>query len=119
MQIKNRTPRTEMEYDIILSKMGELLTEIAKSLDAQEFWVDRTMTQYARLSSRVEFTEGEVDFSPVHAADSPAVIREKFESYLDSAALETVELALTMLLAHDAPSELATAPEVPVSEKKS
>lgn len=118
MQIKKRTPRTELEYDVILSKMGEILTEIAQTLNAQDYWVDRVMTQYARLSARVIFSENEVDFDLIDPTDSSNVIRAKFERYLDSEQIAVIEQALEAMISADLPTDLALAPEAPVGDPK-
>lgn len=110
MQVRKRTPRTEMEFDVIASKMSDGLSAIAKDLDAQEFYIDRVMTQYARLSNRVIFAAGEVDFEIALPSDSPSQIQTKFEAYLDSDQLDVIEEALNLILEADMPANPITAP---------
>lgn len=118
MQIRKRTPRTEMEFDVIASKMGDHMRDIASELDAQEFYVDRVMTQFVRLSNRVVFEEGEVDFEIASPDDPPAVICGKFDRYLDSEHLDKIEEALTLILETDMPHDPVTAPTPPVGDQK-
>lgn len=110
-QIRKRTPRTEMEFDLISYKLYPLLQEMTDEYDAPALKIDIVMTQYANICNRVIFEAGEVDFEVVLPSDSDARVREKFNAYLDSEKLDKIEEARMMIDESDAPANPITAPD--------
>lgn len=110
MQIRKRTPRTEMESDLIGYKLYPLLQELIEEYDAPELQIDQVMTQFLYISTRVLFEAGEVDFDIALPTDSSVRVREKFNAYLDSEMLDKIEKARTLIDEFDAPANPITAP---------
>lgn len=113
MEIKRRTPRTDLQLNAILVKMGELLKPLAQEIGASEHRIDEALTSYARISVRVSFGKDELDFDLIQPGDSTEVIKGRFDAYLDTQCVETVEVALRALSEMDRPADQATAPIPP------
>lgn len=113
MEINRRTPRTDLQLNAILVKMGELLKPLAQEIGATEYRIDEALTAYARISVRVSFGKDEIDFDLIQPGDSGEVIRARFDKYLDTQCVETVESALMALSEMDRPADQATAPTLP------
>lgn len=110
MEIKKRTPRTDLQLNAILVKMGELLRPLAQEIGAAEHRVDEALTAYARISVRASFGKDELDFDLIQPGDSAEVIRDRFDRYLDTQCVEIVDAALMALSEMDRPADQATAP---------
>lgn len=113
MEIKKRTPRTDLQLNAILVKMGELLEPLSLETGATKYSIDEALTAYARISVRASFGKDELDFELIQPGDSVEVIGARFDKYLDTQCVETVEAALKALFEMDRPADQATAPTLP------
>lgn len=113
MRVLKRTPRTDLINRALLAKMGGFYERLASELGLEKYLVDEALTRYARLSTRIAFEDGEVDFAPIVPGDSEQIITQKFMAYLDSACIEKIEAAANAILEHDAPIDRALAPTPP------
>jgi hypothetical protein len=117
MKVLKRTPRTDLMLDGILIRMSELLSPVAEELGVPTFKADEALTTFARLSARVAFDTGEIDFSPVEPGDGADQIHAKFNVYLDTECMETVIKALAAVSESDRPAEPMSAPAPPEGAK--
>jgi hypothetical protein len=111
MEIKRRTPRTDLVLSGILVKMGELLKPLAEELGAPEYSVDEALTAFARISVRASFDK-DVDFDLIQPGDGVEQIRAKFSAYLDTQHMGAVQAALLAIHEMDRPVNPDTAPEL-------
>lgn len=93
MQISKRTPRTDMHRDAIHDRMASFHQRLAEELGVPVAVLDTALVDFARLSARVTFEEGEVDFALATAGDTDGQITEKFIRYLDSQCIESIDQA--------------------------
>lgn len=120
MEIKTRTPRTEMALESLTTKMASFYEKLAEDLGYDEIAVDREMSRFAELSSRVSFGKGEVDFDLAGPSDTPDEVCAKFLVYVDTKCYEVAREAARRLAATDrplVPAEQAPTPPGP-NEKK-
>lgn len=118
MQIKHRTPRTDMQYDSIIRKMAEILDEMIEREGVASNIADRHLTRFAELSCRIDANGDKLDFEFAAFTDEPAVIKDKFLAYLDSECVEWIDQARRAIFESDKPSDPVTAPAPPASREK-
>lgn len=118
MKVIRRTPRSDLFYQQVLNKMGRFLTQLASEMGLEPYVLDESLTRFARLSNRVTFGEGEVDFALAQAGDSEDTILAKFVGYLDSQCVEVIDSAFREIREADRPHEAALAPTLPESAPK-
>lgn len=113
MEIKKRTPRTDLQLSGILYKMGALTKPIVEELGSVEYLVDESLTAYARISARASFGKDEIDFDLIQPGDGEEQIRAKYEKYLDTQCMGSIEAALMAIYEMDRPVDPVTAPTPP------
>lgn len=103
MKIRQKTPRTEMQFTAIVSKMTTFWEALGEELGVGKEVVDAELSKFATLSARVEFDKGEMDFDVALVTDSPDEIRQNFTRYIDTSCYLTVEKALAEVFRADRP----------------
>lgn len=104
MKVSKRTPRTDMYRDAIHDKMASFHAQLASELNVPTAVLDTALVDFARLSSRTVFEEGEVDFDLATAGDTDTQIAEKFIRYLDSQCSEVIDTVEQAIRAKDRPT---------------
>lgn len=104
MKVSKRTPRTDMYRDAIHDRMASFHQKLSEELNVPLAILDTSLVDFARLSSRVAFDNGEVDFELASAGDNDQQIAEKFIRYLDSQCIEVVDQAEQAIRAKDRPA---------------
>lgn len=84
MQISKRTPRTDMYQDAIHDRMASFHEQVAESEGVPIGVLDTYLVRFARLSARVVFEDGEIDFAQATPRDTDSQIAKKFQVFLDS-----------------------------------
>ena len=113
MEVSRRTPRSDMTFQQMLTRMGRFLDKLATEMALEPLILDEALTRYARLSTRVVFGEGEVDFALAQATDGEDTILSKFMGYLDTQCIERIDQALREIRETDRPADVALAPDAP------
>lgn len=119
MKVKKRTPRSDMYYEAIVGKMAEFYEGLAQELGLPASSVDRQMTVFAILATRIEVDGDQLDFEFPLPIDSPEDIKAKFLRYLDTEQMAWVDAALDAKNAYDRPKvETALTPVAPPDAEK-
>lgn len=118
MEIKRRTPRTDMFRDAINDKMATFHEQLAEELGVKVSVLDNALLDFSRISSRITFADGEVDFATAQPGDSTDQLIQKFTAYLDSQCIEVIEAAQAKVIEQDRPPHPLSAPEAPAGADK-
>lgn len=119
MEILKRTPRTDMNGDAIRDKMATFHEKLAEELGIPVNIVDGYLVDFARLSSRVIFESGEIDFALANARDTAQQIAENFIHFIDTSCMETVEMAEKAIADRDRPVNALHPTNKPEGESES
>lgn len=113
MKVHKRTPRTEMVLKTLIVRAGDLVQRLAAEMEVPAEAVDQEFFQFLRLSSRVQFENGEVDFMLAKATDTTEQLAERFIRYLDSGQINVIQAAWNDIYEMDMPADPVTGPAVP------
>lgn len=103
MKIVVKSPRTEMFYTSITSKMVGFFEALAEELNYTIPAVDEQLSQFASISARAVPESGEFDFELAMPSDTSQQIRAKFMKYIDTSCYGNVETAMRRIVQLDLP----------------
>lgn len=111
MEVKRKTPRTEMVYNSLVIKMSEIFESVAEDLGLSPLAVDKEMARFAALSARL--TAIDCDFELADVGDEEDALRAKFLKYVETEDYLKVEDIFAQIAAMDRPVSKISGPEEP------
>lgn len=119
MKVSRRTPRTTMNHDSAMHKIAEVYQEWAKQEGVESLALDRQVSRFGELSSRVTFENSDkADFELIESGDGPEVIHQKFLAYLDTERGDLITEAFKQMVDMLIVTDPATGPQPPEEEDK-
>jgi phenylpropionate dioxygenase-like ring-hydroxylating dioxygenase large terminal subunit len=113
MKVTRRTPRSQLTGGVILLKGEELAEGLIEEVGLDQSYIQLAWNRFTKLSTRVIFADGEIDFDLARGNDTLQQLHDKFMAYLNSECLEMIEAAQNELTEMDKPYDEALAPEEP------
>lgn len=117
MDVKRRTPRTDMAFATLARKSGPVLEALTAELPYDKYAIDTALTQLIQLSTRLNPNGAALDFELLDLSDSADDLKRKFDGFLDVESA-TVDDLLVRVQEADAPHDAALAPEAPPPTEK-
>lgn len=109
LELSQRTPRTELRRQSIISKMLTVYEPLAERIGEDTNAVQVALLDYAALASRT-VTHGGLDFEIARGDDTAEAIASKFEGWLDTAHMALIDQVARALRNLDAPVDADLGP---------
>lgn len=113
MEIKRRTPRTDLIYQTIKIKADGLDRAVAASEGVHWAVAEVSVDNFLNLSARWTPNGTPLDFELAAISDDASDIKRKYLAYLDSEHVDQIDQALLALMKMDLPADKTLAPDAP------